>query len=86
MIRPVSGGGRERPLSVPPPSGKPVNQVDSAATVQGRLPSPNIGVGQTTVKIKSSMHGHHINASAAGHDAEIPREVHKLGVKIDAKA
>jgi hypothetical protein len=88
-IQQISGRRREdAPLSVPEPSGKPVDQVDSNATVSGRLPSPNIGTGPITAQITYNKFGHNVNASLAGHGASIPREQHQLGIhtSIDENA
>ena len=89
----ISNGsfGKERsPLSVSPPSGKKINQIDTkAVTPPGNspgtsLPSSDVGIGSSTVRLEYNMFGHTRTASAGGNSAHIPAEVHSLGIDLKA--
>lgn len=54
--------------------------------------STDVHQGKATARISYPMHGHALNASAAGKSASIPISAHKLGIepnkgsKFDSKA
>lgn len=86
-----SSVGKERsPLSVSSPSGKKVNQVDTRAIAPPKnspgtsLPSSDVGIGSSTVRLEYNMFGHARTASAGGNNAQIPAEVHSLGIDLKA--